>query len=194
MSDAAVLSVRGISKTFGARRALDGRVAGASRRGEMIALIGPSGSGKSTLLRSISGLVADRRRRRASSRPSASRSRPAAGCQRQGARGAHPDRLHLPAVQPGRPALAVHQRGAGLAGTDRLLARPARAVAGGDQGRGHGRAGAGRASPTTPASGPTPSPAASSSAAPSPGPWCRRPRSSWPTSRWPRSTRWRRAR
>ncbi len=54
MTDA-VLSVRNISKTFGARQALNG-VSVDVAKGEMIALIGPSGSGKSTLLRSISGL------------------------------------------------------------------------------------------------------------------------------------------
>jgi phosphonate transport system ATP-binding protein len=53
---AAVISVDGVSKTFGTRKALDG-VSISVAKGEMVALIGPSGSGKSTLLRSITGLA-----------------------------------------------------------------------------------------------------------------------------------------
>jgi phosphonate transport system ATP-binding protein len=55
MADA-VLKLEKVSRSFGARRALEA-VDLAVERGEMVALIGPSGSGKSTLLRSISGLT-----------------------------------------------------------------------------------------------------------------------------------------
>ena len=62
---------------------------------------------------------ADHRRRRGRDR---GLRRPGAGRRpghRPGARGAHPHRLHLPAVQPGRPPDPVHQRRAGLAGPHR---------------------------------------------------------------------------
>ena len=57
---APVLSVRDISKTFGAIRAVDG-VSLDVRPGEILGLIGPNGSGKSTLFNCILGqLTPDR--------------------------------------------------------------------------------------------------------------------------------------
>lgn len=47
-----IVTVRGVSKTFGVFRALDGIELDVSR-GEVLCIIGPSGSGKSTLLRCL---------------------------------------------------------------------------------------------------------------------------------------------
>ena len=50
-----VVSIRGLGKSFGASRVLDG-IDLDVRRGEVVAIIGPSGSGKTTLLRCVNAL------------------------------------------------------------------------------------------------------------------------------------------
>jgi ABC-2 type transport system ATP-binding protein len=53
------LAVKNLSKSFGARRAVDD-VSFSVRTGEFVALLGPNGAGKSTLFQMLSGLfVAD---------------------------------------------------------------------------------------------------------------------------------------
>lgn len=51
-----LIELKGISKTFGSNRVLDG-IDLTLRRGEALAIIGPSGTGKSTVLRIIAGLL-----------------------------------------------------------------------------------------------------------------------------------------
>jgi phospholipid/cholesterol/gamma-HCH transport system ATP-binding protein len=53
--DDAVISIRGLSVSYGARRVLDG-IDLDVRRGETLVLLGGSGSGKSTLLKKVLGL------------------------------------------------------------------------------------------------------------------------------------------
>jgi ABC-type sugar transport system ATPase subunit len=50
-----VLELRGIHKTFGATRALDG-VSLSVGLGEFVALLGPNGAGKSTLIKILDGV------------------------------------------------------------------------------------------------------------------------------------------
>ncbi len=50
----AMISIRNVTKAFGAVRAVDG-VSFEIRRGEFFSLLGPSGCGKTTLLRMLAG-------------------------------------------------------------------------------------------------------------------------------------------
>lgn len=54
-TDAPVLQVRGLNKSFGSNKVLRGIDLDVPR-GKVVALIGPSGSGKTTILRSLNGL------------------------------------------------------------------------------------------------------------------------------------------
>jgi polar amino acid transport system ATP-binding protein len=56
-SNDVVVSIRGLGKSFGVNRVLDG-IDLDVRRGEVVAIIGPSGSGKTTLLRCVNALEA----------------------------------------------------------------------------------------------------------------------------------------
>src|SRR5450432_3333609 len=54
-ADAPAVDIRGLSKWFGAFKALDGLELSVAR-GERLVICGPSGSGKSTLIRTINAL------------------------------------------------------------------------------------------------------------------------------------------
>ena len=52
-----ILDVKDLSKSFGAKKAVDGISFGAAR-GEILGLLGPNGAGKTTAIRMIMGILA----------------------------------------------------------------------------------------------------------------------------------------
>ena len=164
----AAVTIRGLSHSFGAVRALEGSTR-RPRPGEVLGIVGPSGCGKSTLLELVAGLREP------------DRGQIAVGVATAAPRSASALRLHAPA----RPAaaLAARDRQRRARASDRGATRAAEAR------RRRRRSSTASASPASSSRAPTSSPVGCASGSPSFAPCWRAARCcSW-TSPSPRSTR-----